>query len=190
MMYCEKQYNEANGIVFAEDLEDVKQEVEIPEHMKTYALGIQLNDLLDEFLSTIPNVARTNEKMKEIHILIERYKQLRASFSVFDENENVVKYVKKGAYYRPLIEKLKNMDFSYKWIIPVTCGNKKFYLDSIDDNNDDNEIINEKITLDTFLEEIEDVFKNAKNQNDPYIHVNRILVLICYLINLFVKMYV
>ena len=170
-----EQYNEANGIVFGEDLEDVKQEVEIPEHMKTYALGIQLNDLLDEFLSTIPNVARTNEKMKEIHILIERYKQLRANFSVFDENENVVKYVKKGAFYRPLIEKLKNMDFSHKWIIPVTCGNKKFYLDSIDDNNDDNEIINEKVMLNVFLEEIEDVFKNAKNQNDPYIHVNKIL---------------
>ena len=53
------------------------------------------------------------------------------------------------------------MDFSHKWIIPVTCGNKKFYLDSIDDNNDDNEIINEKVMLDV-LEEIEDVFKMLK----------------------------
>ena len=88
MMYLREQYNEANTTVLQDLEDDVKQEVEIPEHMKTYALGIQLNDLLlDEFLSTIPNVARTNEKMKEIHILIERYKQLRASFSVFDENE-------------------------------------------------------------------------------------------------------
>ena len=41
----------ASNIVFGEDLEDVKQFVEIPEHKKTYALGIQLNDLLDKFLT-------------------------------------------------------------------------------------------------------------------------------------------
>ena len=97
----------ASNIVFGEDLEDVKQFVEIPEHKKTYALGIQLNDLLDKFLSTIPNSARTSKKMRQIHILIERYKQLRRNFSIFYENDNVATSIFKGPLYKPLVEKLK-----------------------------------------------------------------------------------
>ena len=164
-----EQYIEGNGIVFAEDLDDIKQLVEIPEHKKTYALGIQLNDLLDEFLSTIPNIARTNEKMKQIHILIERYKQLRNNFSLFDENENVTNYIKKGALYKPLLEKLKDMNYSNKWIIPVVTNNKKFYIDKIDEDEDD--IITEKINFETDLEEMNDIINNTDNNNDVYTSV-------------------
>ena len=156
------QYLESNDIVFGEDLEDVKQFVEIPEHKKTYALGIQLNDLLDEFLSIVPNSARTNKKMRQIHILIERYKQLRHNFSIFDENENVKASIFKGPLYKPLVEKLKKFDFSNKWIVPVVTNRKKIFKEKLDENDEDEHMVN-LVNFEDDLQDILNIFENSEN---------------------------
>ena len=81
-------YLDANEL-FGEDLEVLFQAVEIPESEKKYGLDLQITDMTDELLSTIPNSKRTKRVMDNINNLIEKFKQLRHKFSFFDENGNI-----------------------------------------------------------------------------------------------------
>jgi hypothetical protein len=53
--------------------------------------------MLEEMLSSIPNVKRTNNVLNKIHIMITRFIQLRDLSSNFDKNKNVTSFIKKGA---------------------------------------------------------------------------------------------
>ena len=75
-----------------------------------YGIDKQTDDLLDELLSTIPNVQRTQEVLNNIHTMIQRFKQLRSEFSSFDEQNNANKPEMKGANYKPLVETLKKLN--------------------------------------------------------------------------------
>ena len=129
----ESLYNETNDIIFGEDLDDVVLNVEIPESQKKYGIEIQANSLLDELLSTIPDEKRTKTVKHQINTLINRYKQLRLYFSKFDDHNDVVGYVYKGPMYKPLVERMKNIDENVKWIVPVVKQKKDIY---VEDNED------------------------------------------------------
>ena len=79
-------------VVFGEDLEDIEQFIELPEHKRRYGLELQTGSLLDELLSTIPATKRTQQIMSKIHTLIARYRELRNTFSTFNENGDVSSY--------------------------------------------------------------------------------------------------
>ena len=100
-------YMEANEIVFGEKLGEVYQLVEIPEENQRYGIELQVNDMMDELLSTIPNIQRTKTVLDNICLLIERYKQLRLNYSKFDKNGNIYDVKIYGASHKPLIENLK-----------------------------------------------------------------------------------
>lgn len=51
-------YNNANDIIFGEELDDISQNIEIPESQRKYGIEIQANDMMDELLSTIPDFKR------------------------------------------------------------------------------------------------------------------------------------
>ena len=74
-------YADANTIVFGEELGEISQLVELPEKEQRYGIDIQVNDLMDELLSTIPNSQRTDKVLENINRLIERFKQLRSEYS-------------------------------------------------------------------------------------------------------------
>ena len=57
-----------------EDLGYVTQLIEVPEHERRYGVDMQVNDMMDELLSTIPSQDRTNRVMENIHNLIRKYK--------------------------------------------------------------------------------------------------------------------
>ena len=69
-------YLDANEIVFGEQLETITQVVEVPESEKTYTIEAQVNDLMDQFLSTIPDY-KSEKVLSNIHRLILRFKKLR-----------------------------------------------------------------------------------------------------------------
>tara|TARA_B110000967_G_scaffold210092_1_gene270538 strand:- start:10977 stop:17027 length:6051 start_codon:yes stop_codon:yes gene_type:complete len=144
-------YVNANTLVFGEKLEDFKQLVEIPENEQRYSIDAQVNDLMDELLSTIPNHKRTDKVMNNIHNLIERFKQLRANFSLFDNNANAYDVKKLTAYHKPLIEKLKNISHDIKWLIPVVQNKKRLYDDSVTINDMDYEINSNQTLLDDII---------------------------------------
>jgi hypothetical protein len=70
--------------------------------------------MLDE-LSDIPD---KNDKQDDIHRKIERFRQLRESYSRFDENGYIKNMVIKGDTFKPLLDKLNKIN-DIKWIIPV-----------------------------------------------------------------------
>jgi hypothetical protein len=126
-------YIDANAIVFGEELETITQLVEVPEREQRYGVETQVNDLMDEILSTIPNSQRSKSVLDNIHLLIERFKELRQHFSKFDDNSNVYDVQIQGPYYKPLAERLQKLDTKLQWFIPVVTNQKKIYpVDDID----------------------------------------------------------
>lgn len=121
-------YLDANEL-YGEDLEEIFQNVEIPEYQKKYTIETQVNDFMDELLSTVPNSRRTAQLMAKIHNLVERFKELRNMYSVFDETGNVVGKKVYGDLHKPLIERILNLDTRLRWLIPVVKQTKKLYVE-------------------------------------------------------------
>ena len=173
-------YLDANTL-FGEDLEDIIQIVEIPENEKRYGIDIQINDFTDELLSTIPNNRRNQKVLYNIHLLTERYKQLRQKFSVFDVNNNIKKEKTFGAFNKPIVEHISELKTKLQWIVPVVSLKKKLYdinnadlesdvvgVSSYDEVSEQNEITNNFFDNKSFGDE---------NKYDRYIsNINRYTV--------------
>ena len=128
----------SKGVIYGEDLEEITQFIEIPDSQKRYGIDIQINSLLDELLSTIPTAQRSKKIMEKIHVLIERFRELRDFFSVFDENGNVRNYKKNDPnFHKPLVEHIKNMDTKFRWLMPVVSTKKKLYINRGIDGEDE-----------------------------------------------------
>ena len=119
-----------SNIIYGEETDNVRQVVELSEDEQRYSIEIQTNDLLDELLSDIPNYQRNQNVMIKIHKLIERYKELREEFSVFDDSHNAYSYKQHFAYHKPLINILSNMNKEVSWFIPVVKNLKTIYANN------------------------------------------------------------
>ena len=118
----------ADQITFGEELEPITQMVDVPEEEQRYDIDKQLDDLLDDMLSTIPNAQRTDIVKNNIHKMIERFQQLRTTFSVFDTKGYALMPKAQGANYKPLIHALERLDTQLYWLLPVTKTIKKLYV--------------------------------------------------------------
>ena len=155
-------YIDANSIVFGESLEALEQVVEIPESERRYSVEEQVNDMVDELLSTIPNSQRSLRVMNNIHLLIERFKELRHKFSKFDSNQNIYDTNTKGTYYKPIVDKLVNIDAQLKWLVPVVT-NKKFICASQTTVETDDVVINSNDSDLLRLQTLQDNYFHRKN---------------------------
>ena len=121
-------YAAASSIIYGEELEDLVQRVELPEHQKRFGIDTQTNDMLDELLSEIPNSKRTKAVMDNIHHLIERYRELREQFSKMDKNGNIFDAKTLGANHKPLVNRMLALNAKLKWLIPVVALRRKMYV--------------------------------------------------------------
>ena len=80
---------EGDAISFGDELGEITQEVVVEEKKKRYSLEAQTTDLMDDMLSYIPTKERNNQVLKDIQTQINRYIELRDTFSIFDINGNV-----------------------------------------------------------------------------------------------------
>jgi hypothetical protein len=162
----------SKGIIYGEDLETITQFVEIPESQKRYGIDIQINSLLDELLSTIPTTQRTNNIMDKIYVLIERFRELRKMFSIFDENGNIRNYKKNDPnFHKPLVDHIKNMDMKIRWLMPVVSTKKKLYINR---NINDDETL-EQTSDDILVDYIDDVIAYEEQlKRDVYYKNNSI----------------
>ena len=131
----------ADQIKFGDELAEITQVVEVPLSEQRYGIEKQTQDLLDDLLSTIPNLERTEPVLNNIHKLIERFKELRTMYSTFDIQGNALMPAIKGANYKPLVESLQKFNQKLYWLLPVVKNKKKLYKgDDVDDKDDgDNE---------------------------------------------------
>ena len=158
------------GIIFGNYLEEVEQYVEVSEQKRRYNIDVQINSYMDELLSTIPYSERTTTVMNRIHILVERYKELREMYSDFDDSGNI-KWLKRTdpKTHKPIIPHIRKMDVKLPWILPVVTNMKKIYEDlkfPVHDQSDiikyDDSIIMEEYNL------INNLYYNASDERNKY----------------------
>jgi hypothetical protein len=117
----------ADQITFGEHLEEITQFVNVDVSKQRYSIETQTNDLLDNMISKLSVTNKTVHAINSIHIMVERYKQLRHDFSIFDEYGNVESYIQKNAAWKPLVYNLEKYKHMLYWILPVGTNIKKIY---------------------------------------------------------------
>jgi hypothetical protein len=133
---------EADAIEMGDELDSITQEIKVEEQQFRYSINKQLDDLLDDILSNIPNTKRNEATMDLVNLEIERFRQLREKFSNFD-NINSVKDVKYYGDAHPLVTNMKTLEHNLAWILPVTTCRKEI----IDEDTGDNPYLTEKTLL-------------------------------------------
>jgi len=122
----------ADEVEFGEELEELDIFVDVPEEERRYSIEAQSNDLLNDLLSTIPAADRTKKVYNSLHIMIERYRQLRSAFSKISESGDVGMPDTKGADYKPLVGSLEALNVKLNWILPIVKNNKVLYNFELD----------------------------------------------------------
>ena len=143
------------------DIIKIKEVVTIDKEKYRYSIESQTNDLLEEMLSTIPNVKRTPNVLNSIHITITRFLQLRNQSSTFDGNRNITGSVKKSADDKPLAEYLSKFQNTLYWILLVAKNVKKVYPSSEKNKKDETNDI-EYVEMNRDLLELTTLFKNYR----------------------------
>lgn len=155
----------ANEITFGEDLGPIVQYEDVDPSQKRFNLEMQTNDLLDELLSTIPNNQRTTAVLNNIHVMIERFKQLRMEFSEADAYGNILSPIVKGVEWKPLMNDLLKFKTSLAWLLPVAKNVKKVYNVNPNENTDYPDIIS--LTLNDDLKDIRNILNAYKSNDSP-----------------------
>jgi hypothetical protein len=148
-----------------EEFGPVIQYKNVDEKKQRYSIETQTNDLLDELLSTIPNQKRTNSVLNNIHTMIERFKQLRNQFSIFDEYGNVTTAFTRKFDYKPLEKYFQSFQKNLYWILPVVKNIKKIYSLKTDIfSNETNDTIS--ISFQDDIKNILSILDNYKSKNN------------------------
>jgi len=155
----------ANEIQFGEELAPITQYEQVDSSQKRFNIETQANDLLDELLSTIPNIQRTTSVLNNIHIMIERFKQLRIEFSEVDAYGNILSPIKKGIDWKPLLNDLLQFKTSLAWLMPVVKNMKKVYNVNPNESEDYSDIIS--LTINDDLKDIRNILNNYKSNDFP-----------------------
>ena len=124
---------DADDIKFGEKLDVIEMQVEVSQDKKRYGIETQTTDLLNDLLSEIPIEKRNNYILSNIHKSVERFKQLRQEFSIF--NDNILEKPRSNNIIQnPLHTFLSKLNGKLYWILPVTQNIKKIYYDKDDDD--------------------------------------------------------
>uniref|UniRef100_A0A6C0BA64 Uncharacterized protein n=1 Tax=viral metagenome TaxID=1070528 RepID=A0A6C0BA64_9ZZZZ len=155
----------ANDIQFGEEFGIITQYEDVDASQKRFTIEIQTNDLLDEMLSTVPNVQRTTSVLNTIHTMIERFKQLRLQFSEVDAHGNILSSIKKGVEWKPLLHNLKSFKTSLAWLLPVAKNIKKIYDDKPVEDADYSDIVLLNIADD--IKDIKNIINQYRSDDSP-----------------------
>lgn len=154
---------DADNIVFETETVEVIEVQDVGKKYRRYDIAVQLNDLLTELMVNIPATQKSPKKIQEIHHMIERFKQLRKQFSVFDTKGNAIKPLYKGKNNKPLIKILEQNNINVPWLIPI-CKNSKTVFQTLDTNEEINE--NNRSLIEN-IDEVNNVMEQYKNNVIP-----------------------
>lgn len=115
----------------ADDLDEIEVEIEIPENRKRYTLDVQIQDITDHLYSKYPAHLQTPDVDNEIANTVNRFVEMRQSFSRFEENGVIVPT---HADTCPAIRSFLNGTTSavYRPIVPVVDFVKKLYVGKVE----------------------------------------------------------
>ena len=148
----------------SEEFGPVVQYVDVSVKSQRYSLETQVGDLLDELLSTIPSAQRTPRVLNNIHIMIDRFKQLRQNFSYFDAYGNVDGFYIKESTNKPLMAYFESFKTNLLWILPVVKNIKKVYnIQHVDEEISD--VVN--LQIDKNLKSMSELIKSYTSNTLP-----------------------
>lgn len=148
------------GEILIGDVVTIQQYEDIAESERIYDINMQTSDMLDELLSDVDRTNIPRKKLREVDLLIRRYKELRQNFSIFDSYGNINGYIRKGAMHKPLINKITSGNHDIKWMVPVVLNKK--VLNDIETPDEDLEQDIFKDDTEKMLDEINEQFKSYK----------------------------
>lgn len=128
----------ADQIQIGEDLGVIEQEVNVSESGVRFGIEKQVNDMLDDMLSTIPNAQRTQTVLTSIHRMIDRFIELRKEYSIFDEQGNANAPALHGPTYKPLVNQLMKLDHNILWLLPIAKNRKRLFVTDSSKDDDEN----------------------------------------------------
>ncbi len=135
--------------------------IELPDHLKRYAIQTQTHDLLNDILSSVPVNKRGVKMMKKITMIIDRFIYLREIFSIYNDRSEIDNYKIYGHDYRPLKQSILN-DTYVDWLVPIVNIDKPLY------NGDDLEL------LETYLTIEKEFTMNSKIENHQKLLYSRL----------------
>ena len=118
---------DADDIVIGAQMEAVSQVVDVPEAERRFGLDRQTTDMLDDLLSSLTTEQRTDAALARIHTMIERYTQLRSTFSTYESDGAVAGAVVRGPKFKPMAERISKLEDVPVWALPVTANRKKLF---------------------------------------------------------------
>ena len=154
----ERMILDADQIEFGEDFEEITQLVPVEKYQERFGIDTQANDLLDDLLSSIPKNQRTSKMMSRIHLIVERFKQLRTKYSKTLKDGDIDIPNLKGADHKPLKERLLKLDLNSRWLIPIVKVKKRIY--DIKDKDIESDVY-KAMTIDEQVH-INNVYQNYK----------------------------
>jgi hypothetical protein len=146
-----------------EDFGTITQYVDVSSKSHRYSIDSQVSDLLDVMLSKYPIIKRTRSVLNNIHVIIERFKQLRTNYSTFDEFNNITGSIVYGANFKPLEDYFEHFDQKFFWILPVVKNIKKTYVTDNDTIGKTTDTSNEYIDENVYF--MDDILKKYKSND-------------------------
>ena len=147
-----------------EDLGEIEEMEIVDETQRRFGIDKQSNDLLDELLADVPSDKRTERVLNNIHISIQRFKELRRKFSNFDESGNAESINVKGHEYKPLVEKMHKLNSQLYWLLPIVKNKHKIY-NFADQDNVESDIQDEQLGM--VLTEQNEIIDQYVSNNVP-----------------------
>lgn len=165
---------DADQLFLGAELGEVRQEVQLGDKERRYGLETQLNDLLEEMLSVIPNEERNTRVLGNINNMIQKFKQLRDEHSEFDDYDNASKKPKDVMLNTPLVKSILKINQNLKWLVPVVKAKKHLNNLGLEDELLQNVETNDDYTLLSSLDDfMNNYYKadtgNSQNRYDQYL---------------------
>jgi hypothetical protein len=93
-----------------------------------YGLDAQLNFLMDDFLSTLPDEKRTKEAMRQVYIHLNRFTELREIYSTKNSYGQINGFRNRDVRnYKPLVDHMYNLKNQIHWLKPVANITRHIY---------------------------------------------------------------
>jgi len=134
------------------DLQDIDEIQKVDRNKYRYDQETQLNDLMNDLLTSVSVEKQTPDFINQVHTLVERYKQLI--------NEPVIENKTK-----PLVDNLQLLNKFLYWLVPICANVKIIYQDDKPPKIFDNECIDSRNQT-AELESIIRMFKTFQQRGD------------------------
>ena len=166
------------GVITFGETRNITIREEKEERFLSHSIEAQVTDIVDTLLSTIPNNQRTETVLAEVHHLVERYKQLRTTFSQKDGQGTIICHTNYSENNKPLAALITSGNSKTpKWILPVVAAKRNLYSFGVDEYFGDEGLHGEDIEMSIRGENKEqrDYYKNSNIRDIPFLqHINSV----------------